>query len=68
MEKEIIAAVLFVCVGVYMSITGTKTLLGYFIAMMGFFLFIEGLDKRGKRKTNVYEDVDIEEEYNKIPE
>jgi len=65
MEKEIIAAILFVCVGVYMSITGTKALLGYLIAIIGFFIFIEGLSKRERRKAENYEE-EIIQEYQKM--
>jgi len=66
MEKEIIAAILFVCVGVYMSMTGTKALFGYLIAIIGFFIFIEGLSKRERRKADTYDEEEIIKEYQKI--
>ncbi|HEC95670.1 MAG TPA: hypothetical protein ENI50_01435 [Euryarchaeota archaeon] len=66
MEKEIIVAILFVCIGVYMSITRTKALLGYLIAMIGFFIFVEGLSKRERRKADTYDEEKIIKEYQKI--
>ena len=49
-----------------MSITRTKALLGYLIAMIGFFIFVEGLSKRERRKADTYDEEKIIKEYQKI--
>ncbi|GEM_PF-1709252 len=52
MEKEIIAGIVLICIGMYMTVKGIRRLLGYLTVMAGFYLIIEGYSKyqKGKRE------------------